>query len=196
MRVYEHRDPDGMSVRSHPWTDAVGDAAHRYVDFRAEPARIRTSLEDFGPWDAFAAIETHYQTLAWVNGPASVFESNDCAFNSPGENTVAGMPKALACSGRLMILFRELSDNADAECMEGLKQAFAHAVSVLEPDFPWGAVGVTTVPVRFRDLPGPDGQLGQQLMIGFWAWGDDVAETMAHLDRTLGAVGRALRHVS
>ena len=74
MRVYEHSDPDALSARSHPWTDAVCDPTHRYRDFRAEPGLIRSSLEDWRPWEPHAGIETFYRMLEWLNGPSSIFE--------------------------------------------------------------------------------------------------------------------------
>ena len=185
-----------MSVRSHPWTDTEANSAHRYCDFRAEPALIRAALEDFVPWEGHAAVETHYRLLEWLNGPRSIFESNDCAFSGPTENTVAGVPMKLQCSGRLMILFRHLPTNLVEAEVHGLTDAFAKALSLTDVDFEWGAVGATIVPVRFRGLPGPAArQRGQQLMISFWAWGDDVPETMAHLDRTLANISTALRSI-
>jgi hypothetical protein len=55
-------------------------------------------------------------------------------------------------------------------------------------------IGATVVPVRFTSLPGsPEEQLGSQLMLSFWAWGDDEAETMAHLNRTLVNLSAVLR---
>jgi hypothetical protein len=53
---------------------------------------------------------------------------------------------------------------------------------------------VTVVPVRFVALPGPDDrQIGSQLMLSFWAWGDDEEEAMAHMDRTLANLSSVLR---
>lgn len=194
MRVYEHADPGSMISRSHPWTDSVGDSAFRYADFRAKPHLIRTALEDFRPWEAHAAVATFYQLLDWLNGIQSIFESNDCAFSGPAENEVAGVPMRLQCSGRLMILFREIPRNTNENAPQALKNNFGHALSLIDQDFEWGAVGLTMVPVRFRELPVAQ-QQGQQLMISFWAWGDDVPETMANLDRAFENVNKALQHI-
>ena len=38
--------------------------------------------------------------------------------------------------------------------------------------------------------------MGSQLMLSFWAWGDDERETMANLDRTLTNVSVVLRRVA
>ena len=194
MRVYEHADPESMISRSHPWTDAVGNSAFRYTDFRAEPQLIRTALEDFTPWEAHAAVGTFYQLLEWLNGPRSIFESNDCAFSGPAENEVAGMPKRLQCSGRLMILFREIPRNTMDNSPRALTNDVGQSLSLIDQDFEWGAVGLTTVPVQFRELPVGQ-QQGHQLMISFWACGDDEPETMANLDRAFENVNRALRRI-
>jgi hypothetical protein len=53
------------------------------------------------------------------------------------------------------------------------------------------------MPVRFTTLPGPpELQRGQQLMLSFWAWGDDALEVMTNLDRTFRNVTVALRKLS
>jgi hypothetical protein len=194
MRVYEHSNPESMSIRSHPWTHSTENPTHVYRDFRAEPGLIRSSLGDFRPWEAHAAVETFYRLLKWLNGPRSIFESNDCAFSGPTEHTNEGIPMLLQCSGRLMILFRDLPMNTIDTEVDSLKNEFGAMLSLTDLDFEWGAVGTTTVSMRLLQLPGPAArQRGQQLMISFWAWGDNVSQTMAHLDRTLGNIGGALR---
>ena len=51
--------------------------------------------------------------------------------------------------------------------------------------------------VRFTTLPGPpELQRGQQLMMSFWAWGEDEREVMTNLDRTFRNVTMALRELS
>jgi hypothetical protein len=48
--------------------------------------------------------------------------------------------------------------------------------------------------VRFLALAGETGpELGSQLMISFWAWGDSEPDTMQNLGRLFKALGRALR---
>lgn len=45
-------------------------------------------------------------------------------------------------------------------------------------------------------LPGLEhDQLGVQLTLSFWAWGDDEAEAMAQVDRTLSKLSAVLRGV-
>ena len=56
-----------------------------------------------------------------------------------------------------------------------------------------GGLGTTVVPVRYIDLPGEEEQnLGYQLMLSFWAWGDSEPEVMGNLDRVLKNLAQAL----
>lgn len=197
MQVYEHNDPDSLRPRAHPWTDGESDPAHKYYDFRARPELIRSSIEDLQEWGAYPATETFYRLLEWLNGPESAFESNDCAFSGATANTSPQYPKRLQCSGRLMILYRDLASNTSPGQMHWLTNATAHAVRKIDPAFEWGAVGVTITSVRFTTLPGPpERQRGQQLMLSFWAWGEDEPEVMTNLDRTFHNLTAALQQVS
>ncbi len=194
MHVVELSDPAALAVRSHPWSGSLADANHRYLDLRESPALIRTALEDWSGWDQYPAVETFYQLLELLNGPGSTLETNDCAFNGPSTNEHAGFPKALQCSGRLMFLFRELPLNTSSARVHELVNPLARGLSQEDEAFGWGVIGATVVPVRFTGLPGsPEEQLGSQLMLSFWAWGDDEAETMAHLNRTLINLSAVLR---
>ncbi len=197
MRVYEHSDADSLRPRSHPWIDAESNPAFRYYDFKTQPDLIRSSLEDLQQWTAYPAIETFYRLLEWLNGSASIFESNDSAFN--GAAATAGTPssKPLQCSGRLMILYRDLAVNTSREQMHRLTNATAQALSEADPLFESGAVAATIVTTQFTALPGPlERQHGQQLMLSFWAWGETEAETMCHLDRIFHNLTGALQRVT
>jgi len=197
MKVYEHNDPDSLRPRTHPWTDGESDPAHKYYDFRARPELIRSSIEDLQEWSAYPATETFYRLLEWLNGPTSALESNDCAFSGATADTSAECSKRLQCSGRLMILYRDLPLNTSPEQMSWLTNATAHAVRGIDPAFEWGAVGATITSVRYTTLPGaPEQQRGQQLMLSFWAWGEDEPEVMSNLDRTFRNLTAALRQVS
>lgn len=197
MKVYEHTDPDSLRLRSHPWTDGESDASHRYYDFRGQPELIRSSLEDLQEWATYPAIETFYRLLEWLNGPESVLESNDCALSGATANINTEFSKRLQCSGRLMILYRNLALNTSSKQIDWLTNATAHAVNATDPGFEWGAIGATITPVRFTALPGPpERQRGQQLMLSFWAWGEDEPEVMTNLDRTFSNLTVALRQVS
>ncbi|MDH5626284.1 MAG: hypothetical protein OEY21_09275 [Nitrospira sp.] len=197
MKVYEHSDPDSLKPRSHPWIDAESNPAYRYYDFKTQPELIRSSLEDLQQWTSYPAIETFYRLLEWLNGSESIFESNDSAFN--GAATTVGTPSStpLQCSGRLMILYRNLSLNTSPEQMHRLTNATAQALSETDPLFEWGAIGATIMSAQFTTLPGPpERQRGQQLMLSFWAWGETEAEMMRHLDRIFHNLTGALQRVS
>ncbi|MCX5727310.1 MAG: hypothetical protein NTZ28_00430, partial [Nitrospirae bacterium] len=197
MKVYEHKDPDSLIPRSHPWIDGESDPAHRYYDFRTSPELIRSTIEDMQEWSTYPATETFYRLLEWLNGSESVFESNDCAFSGAIANTSAQSSKRLQCSGRLMILYRDLALNTSPEQIHWLTNAAAHALRRTDPGFEWGAIGATIMPVRFTTLPGPpELQRGQQLMLSFWAWGENELEVMTNLDRTFRNVTVALRKLS
>ena len=179
--------------RSHPWTDAVASAASRYYDLKADPALIRTALEDFVPWSHYAAITRFYELLERLNAPGSILESNDCAFSGPYPSEALQLGKLLQCEGRVMVLYRELELNLSRRRVEELKNDIHVRLASLDQEFEWGMIGTTITPVRYVDLPGPDDRkLGYQLMLSFWAWGDSEAEVMDNLDRVVGNLARAL----
>ena len=197
MKIYEHSDPGTLQPRSHPWTTSASDPTHRYYDFRTQPELIRSSIEDLQEWGTYPATETFYRLLEWLHGPESAMASNDCAFNGAIATISTERSKRLQCSGRLMILYRNLALNTSTEQIDWLTNATAHAVEEIDPGFERGAVGATIMSVRFTTLPGPpERQRGQQLMLSFWAWGENEPEVMANLDRTFRNLTVALRQIS
>lgn len=195
MRTCEYAGEPFAAPRSHPWVGAASDAASRYYDLTASPALIRSSLEDFVPWARYAAVDAFYALLERVNHEKSLLESNDCAFTGPHPNESTTTQKALECSGRVMVLFRELPRNTAAGPVEALKNELHVALAKLDPNFRSGVVGTTLVPVRYLALAGADEQLGVQLMISFWAWGNSEEENMQNLARLLRNLTNALRKV-
>ncbi len=149
------------------------------------------------PWARYPAIEAFYALLERLNHPQSVLESNDCAFSGPAMNEEPAMHKRLQCSGRLMILFRSLARNTLPSEVDALRGRLHRDLSVADPTFRWGIVGTSVVPVRFLALQESQGSdLGAQLMISFWAWGDSETDTMQNLGRVFKALGHALRRAS
>jgi hypothetical protein len=191
MKTYEYSGAAFATARSHPWTDAAASSAFRYRDLRAEPALIRTSLEDWLPWAAYPAVERFYRLLEWLNGATSPLESNDCAFTAAEPNEHPQVDRSLECSGRVMVLFRDLARNLAPGDLRSLTGDLHRALAVTDPDFELGVIASTLIPVRYVTLP--DAALGTQLMISFWAWGDTDAETMANLDRLMTNLTGALR---
>ena len=199
MKTCEYSGVPFTEPRSHPWVDAASNPDCRYYDLTATPAHIRSSLEDFLPWSGYAAIEDFYLLLEQLNQPTSVFESNDCAFTGPHEPDqpmgAAAFPAALECSGRVMVLFRDLRQNTTKARVESLKDQLHHVLEALDPDFPRAMIGTTLIPVRYLLLPDAE-QRGWQLMISFWAWGDTVADNMATLGRLFKNLALALQTLS
>ena len=192
MKTFQLRDPSaGGPRRSHPWTSAASDDAYRYVDLRAQPARIPTVLEDFRPWDEQPAVQAFYQLVAAVNGPDSVLESNDCAFTGPEPTTTAGIAKQLECSGRLGVLFRDLHRNIDPAATRRLERTLHRALAAIAPDFDGGVVGICQLDVDYLALPA-GARAGTQPLIWFWAWGDRPAEVFANLAHVFAGLGEAL----
>lgn len=197
MKTFDFTGADPDDVRSHPWTVATDDPACRYYDLKARPALIRTSLEDFLPWSDRPAIETFYELVEWLNGSESILESNDCAFQGPSVNLTAGFPKALEATGRLMILWRELPINLSRANIEWLRAGLHRFLNETDRELEHGAVGMTIFRVRFLALPESDDRnLGFQLMLSFWSWGDSDDEVMTNLARTIRNLSDALRAVA
>ncbi|MEQ1897105.1 MAG: hypothetical protein ABL971_06920 [Vicinamibacterales bacterium] len=199
MKTCEYAGVPFTEPRSHPWVDVAGNPDCRYYDLTATPSHIRSSLEDFQHWSGYAAIEDFYRLLEELNQPTSALESNDCAFTGPHKSDqpmgAAALQGAFECSGRVMVLFRELRQNTANARVEGLKDQLHHALAELDPDFPRAMIGTTLIPVRYLMLP-VDEQHGWQLMISFWAWGDTVADTMANLKRLVKNLALALRTIA
>jgi len=197
MKTCEYAGDPFPEPRSHPWLGSRTDPAARYHDFRAAPMLIRSALEDFVPWARYGAIDSFYALLERLNHRQSALESNDCAFTGPHPNDEPSVAKPLICSGRVMLLFRCLSENTVAHKMELLKNELHGELIAHDSDFIWGLIGTTLVPTRFLSLPErDDGQLGTQLMISFWAWGDSEADTMRNLARLFKNLSRAVRPIA
>jgi len=194
LRTCEYAGEPFAEPRSHPWASARSDKTSRYYDLVASPGRIRDSLEDFLPWASYAAVEAFYALLERVNHEKSLLQSNDCAFTGPHPSESTTTQKALECSGRVMVLFRDLPRNTAVGQIEALKNELHLALTKLDPNFRSGVVGTTIVPVRYLALSAVnDEQLGEQLMISFWAWGNSEQENMQNLSRLLRNLTSALR---
>jgi hypothetical protein len=192
MKTCEYDGEPFSEPRSHPWTGAIANPACRYYDFKIEPELIRTALEDFLPWSHDPAVIVLYELLERLNAMASILESNDCAFSGPHESEAPQLGK-LQCDGRVMILYRELELNLSQRRIEDLKNALHLRLATLDRTFEWGMIGTTMPPVVYVALPGtPEQQLGHQLMISFWAWGDSQSEVMRNLKRVLENLSQAL----
>jgi hypothetical protein len=195
MKTYEYDGAPFTDPRSHPWVDGAADALARYYDFTANPGLIRSSLEDFKGFQRYRAIEDFYALLERINHPKSVFESNDCAFVAPHSSDNGPVKAPLECSGRVMLLYRDVAQNTLKARIAWLKTAFHRQLSQLDPKFTLGIIGTTVVPARYLALP-EDAQLGEQLMLSFWAFGASEPHVMQNLARLFKNLTQALRAVS
>lgn len=195
MKTCEYDGSPFREPRSHPWLGSPTDPRAQYYDFTASPELIRSALEDFTPFAHYPAVEELYALLERINHPNSPLESSDCAFNPPAPNEAGVVKAELECSGRLMLLYRDLSLNTRRDRVSWLKSAFHQQLGRLDPKFTLGVIGTTLVPVRYLSLPG-DAQVGQQLLLAFWAYGGSEDATMQSLSRLVRNLTQALRAVS
>lgn len=192
MKTCEYAGEPLRCPRSHPWSGVEGDPRARYYDFTVEPGLIRSVLEDFTPFGHFLAIQQFFALLERVNHAKSPLASSDCAFNGPAPSEQGST--GLECSGRLVLLYRELELNRREGSLGWLRRALHLELASLDPTFDAGIIGTTLLAVRYSQLP-PGACLGEQLMLSFWAFGQDEQAVMQNLSRLLTALTRALRSV-
>lgn len=195
MKTYEYDGAPFTEPRSHPWLAGALDPQAGYHDFTASPQLIRSSLEDFKPFQRYPAIEAFYALLERINHPKSPLESNDCAFNAPQPTESSLVRASHECSGRLMLFYRDMAQNTRSARSAWLEAAFHQQLAPLDRTFLLGMIGTTRVPVRFLAMPEGE-QLGEELMLSFWAFGDSDASVMLNLARLFKNLTQALRGVS
>ena len=193
-------ETEGLA-RAHPWSTSSADARHRYMDFKASPELIRTSLEDFVPFAQYLAVEAFYALLTQLNGDGSRLESNDCAFSSPALSGESSRMRKLSCEGRVMLLFRDLPRNTSGRDWPALVDALHRGLHVRDPGFELGMIGTALTPVRFvsehaEEETTTPSEEGVQLMISFWAWGGTERVCMTNLGRVFSSLASVLRPLS
>lgn len=193
MKVYFDDSLEPTDRRTQPYEPS--DWA-KYCDFKKHPELIPEALEDLKAWSRYAAIGVFCKLIRWLNEPSSSLESNDCAFRGPHPNADEKFPKKMQCEGRLMVFYRTIHLNIAGEKIKILKGAIHHYLDQVEPDFQWGAVAITSVPVKYLEIPDEAQQDGSEVMLTFWAWGDHEKETMENLVRLFSALLESLRFVS
>ena len=184
--------------RQHPWTKVEANPEARYWDFRAHPEQIPLVLEDFKPWAHYTAIPRFYELLTWMNGNDSIFELNDCGLRPPKrDNETPEMMRHVFTSdpvvlhGRLAFIFRDLTWNASAPTLDGLKKAIHDGLRDNVPNIP-AVVQVGDWAHLFTSI----NKEGRAVTLRFWAWGDDEAMAMGHLHSTFDAIHGCLRWLS
>lgn len=189
MQVYEAKELALNGLRSHPWKAAAYDDSCRYYDFKRQPELIPNVLEDFIPWAHYGAIQEFYAYLAWLNGPESQLESNDCAFGGVTPNKSPNIRASkFQADGRLMILFRSILTNCEEQCTEWLFRCFWFYLERVQTDFQLGVVGLSKAPTEFLDF---NRRQGLSLVLNFWSWGDTEVEVMTNLLRLVAGLRQA-----
>lgn len=189
MHIYESKELALSGVRSHPWDVAAYDSACRYYDFKQHPELIPNVLEDFLPWAKYSAIQDFYSYLTWLNGPDSQLESNDCAFGGITDNKSPNRTTSkLQASGRLIVFFRLLAANCEAQYTEWLFQCFWFYLERVESDFRLGTIGLSKAETEFLDL---NRRKGMSLVFNFWSWGNTEIEVMSNLQRLIAGLRQA-----
>ena len=168
-----------------------------YFNFKTNPELISKVLEDFKPWESYRAVRVFCDLLAWLNGPMSQFEASDCAFREPGPYTGSAVSKAFQCSGRLMLLFRDLRLNVSQQYPCGLRYSIRGSLQRIDPDFQWGFIRISRSWAYFDELLLPE-QLkhGEETVLTFYAWGDNEQETMENLERVFINVSGCFQHLA
>jgi hypothetical protein len=198
MAMFVDYDTEKPPTRDHPWTIALSNPEETYVDFRTHLDQIALVLPDFKPWSHYPAIQTFYALLAWLNGPDSVLESNDCGLRAPRRDSEAPEmvreafdADPVVIHGRLTIIFRNLAWNASGPTVDGLKTSIHEGLRDNVPLFP--AVVKIGEWVHFFTAVKKE---GRAVTLLYWAWGDDEAMAMGHLNTTFSAIHGCLRWIS
>jgi hypothetical protein len=166
--------------RHHPWTVGTKNSAFRYLDFKARPELIRTSLEDFKPWEKFPAVERFYELLEWLNGPDCKLETNDCGLRPPRFDKeppfFITFENPLVVHGRLAILFRNLKTNSEYQSVLWLRDTL---LDCLRRQHKFPAALFAGLWPHFFDATGLEGNVVEAK---FWAWGEDEHTAMQNLE--------------
>jgi hypothetical protein len=192
------RTIDQSTLRSHPWTNMVSDKDSIYIDFKKQPKLIRRSLEDLVPFKKWGFVEQFYTLIEWINSPNSLLESNDCVFNPVEVNTDLQYDYAKKCSGRLMILFRDIPENCQPKSTDWLIDNILTAVSTIKPKFKAGAIGLSQSPTCYLALGDkPDtGGMGLQITLTFLAYGKNDRRCYENMQEVLSIAQSALERVN
>jgi hypothetical protein len=171
--VYHAKEFESAVPRAHPWSSALANESHVYIDFKANPKLIRSAIEDLRSYADEPFAEEFYSLIEWLNGKESLLETNDCAFSGAIRNIDSQFPFKHRCSGRLMILFRNITENAQPRSVDWLINNIHDSLMIANPSFKAGAVGISRMAAVYKALsPEPrKGGLGSQVMLSFFAYG-------------------------
>lgn len=190
-----HRTYDAL--RLHPY-DPGGAQQSGYVDFKVEPEKIPTVLEDFLPYSHYPAVQTFYMLLKYINGPSSFLESCDCALRPPASHSDSNSSLPLSVHGRLFLMYREEGLNCSKEHAEWLCGKLMSILKEIDPELTANeaVIGFTLNPVLHTAISNgewrADGSFeceesdpahGLHTMLSFWGYGNDEVHAFANLAR-------------
>ena len=170
-------------------------------------------LEDFRPYASEQAVQNFFELPRWMNGPDSELESVDCAFRAPHQNNSARVSqRAFQADGRLCLMFRRLRANCHEDSFHWLLNRLAGELEHVDTELPASeaVVGFSTAAALFTDLSTTGVRLadgtfesdeddpahGFQVILWFWAWGDDESAVFSNLDRAFKNIWTACRGTS
>lgn len=181
-------------LRTHPWGQTGYDEG-RYYDFKTDPTLIPDVLEDFRAYRELPAIQRFFELLAWLNGPESTLETNDCAFRGPEPNGNAWLKGEITCGGRLQFFYRNAILNTVQENIAWLNRLFGALCQRQQPQFIGGVITVTVFPTSFLALP-QQRRLGHRLSAHFASMADDETGLFQNLLTIVEGIDSALRITS
>jgi hypothetical protein len=188
--LYRATELDIETTRVHPWVVAEHDSSCRYVDFRREPEKIESSLEDYRYWNKEPAIHRFYELIRWLNSSESHFETNDCALRIvPNKDKLR--PYALQASGRIMLFVSELKITCMATFIDWFMEAFEFYLRRAEPHH-GAAVGISKARCYYETV----GAHSHELVLNFWGWGDSECSAIARLEGVFDRIGSASQKVN
>jgi hypothetical protein len=210
MKVIANAGLGFPKPRVHPYV-AIRPGETGFVDFKREPERIETVLEDFRPLAHESAVRTFYSFLRWINGPESILETCDCALRGSETNEDEGNTRAFGVHGRLMLMYRDLQANCDDAKTGALCNALGNGLTAIDPDFSENDAAIylamssafhTDLGSGQRDANGAlwftpsDVGVGRHMLLAFRAYGDRRTHALAHLERTFRNIETVCRNVS
>lgn len=196
MLVYYDRDLERPDGRTHPWTHSSSDASHRYYDFVERPELIRTSLEDVLPFGGRPCADAFYELLEWINGPASLFETNDSGMRPVGPSDEHQFPHSMKMTARIHLFLRDHSENTSRTGVVWLLGALQHCIEREDDGWKRGCIGLALQPTKFETLPAACEQIGWLHEVHFWAFGDTEAETEDAFARCVRNVLAVLKEIN